>query len=171
MTKLPEDFLILAQNSAFITLLDGIGDYESRKAFRGQLIRRPLATARLTTRLNVDWDKLSDEEYWAELPSDKPFATMTGKTQARDESPILSVSLSDAVQDAHAEGFSFGQSVARDAPALWLEAVIARNPKVPADLEARMLQDSVLPIDALLRNEVRHGLRRGFWDALEHARG
>ena len=82
----------------------------------------------------------------------------------------FAVSLADAVQAAHGEGFSFGQAVARDAPALWLEAVLARKPRMPSDLEARLLQDSSLPIDSLLHDEVRHALRRGFWDALERVR-
>jgi hypothetical protein len=80
------------------------------------------------------------------------------------------VSLGDAVQSAHEEGQAFGESVARDAPALWLEAVLARKPRMPSDLEARLLQGSTLPIDFLLHDEVRHALRRGFWDALERAR-
>ncbi|MFG6194252.1 NYN domain-containing protein [Nonomuraea sp. JJY05] len=78
--------------------------------------------------------------------------------------------LSDAVKSAHREGHDFGESVARDAPALWLEAVLARKPRMPSDLEARLLQGSSLPIDFLLHDEVRHALRRGFWDALERAR-
>ncbi|MGE5290127.1 MAG: NYN domain-containing protein [Micromonosporaceae bacterium] len=78
--------------------------------------------------------------------------------------------LSDAVQAAHAEGLDFGDSVARDAPALWLEAVLARKPRMPSDLEARLLQGSSLPIDFLLHDEVRSALRRGFWDALERSR-
>jgi uncharacterized LabA/DUF88 family protein len=78
--------------------------------------------------------------------------------------------LADTVQAAHAEGFEFGESVARDAPALWLEAVLARKPRMPTDLEARLLQGSTLPIDSLLHDEVRHALRRGFWDALERSR-
>jgi uncharacterized LabA/DUF88 family protein len=80
------------------------------------------------------------------------------------------VSLGDAVQSAHEEGQAFGESVARDAPALWLEAVLARKPRMPSDLEARLLQGSALPIDFLLHDEVRHALRRGFWDALERSR-
>ena len=80
------------------------------------------------------------------------------------------ISLSDAVQAAHTEGQEFGGSVARDAPALWLEAVLARKPRMPSDLEARLLQGSALPIDFLLHDEVRHALRRGFWDALERTR-
>ena len=80
------------------------------------------------------------------------------------------VSLAEAVRAAHGEGFSFGQEVARDAPALWLEAVLARRPRMPSDLEAKLLQDSSLPIDSLLHDEVRHALRRGFWDALERFR-
>jgi hypothetical protein len=80
------------------------------------------------------------------------------------------IALPDAVQAAHDEGFTFGHSVAREAPALWLEAVLARKPRMPSDLEARLLQDSALPIDSLLHDEVRHALRRGFWDALERAR-
>jgi hypothetical protein len=82
----------------------------------------------------------------------------------------VTVSLTDAVQAAHAEGFGFGDAVARDAPALWLEAVLARRPRMPSDLEARLLQGSALPIDSLLHDEVRHALRRGFWDALERSR-
>jgi uncharacterized LabA/DUF88 family protein len=84
--------------------------------------------------------------------------------------PGQGMPLADAVQAAHAEGFEFGQSVAREAPALWLEAVLARKPRMPSDLEARLLQDSALPIDALLHDETRHALRRGFWDALERSR-
>ena len=80
------------------------------------------------------------------------------------------VGLSEAVQAAHEEGQEFGGSVARDAPALWLEAVLARKPRMPSDLEARLLQGSALPIDFLLHDEVRHALRRGFWDALERTR-
>jgi hypothetical protein len=80
------------------------------------------------------------------------------------------VSLAEAVQAAHEEGQEFGASVARDAPALWLEAVLARKPRMPSDLEARLLQGSALPIDFLLHDEVRHALRRGFWDALERTR-
>ena len=84
--------------------------------------------------------------------------------------PGQGMPLADAVQAAHAEGFGFGQSVAREAPALWLEAVLARKPRMPSDLEARLLQDSALPIDSLLHDETRHALRRGFWDALERSR-
>ena len=80
------------------------------------------------------------------------------------------VSLTDAVQSAHEEGKEFGESVVREAPALWLEAVLARKPRMPSDLEARLLQGSALPIDFLLHDEVRHALRRGFWDALESSR-
>ena len=84
--------------------------------------------------------------------------------------PSAGLSVGDAVQSAHAEGFGFGEAVARDAPALWLEAVLARKPRMPSDLEARLLQGSALPIDSLLHDEVRHALRRGFWDALERSR-
>ncbi|GII94665.1 NYN domain-containing protein [Sinosporangium siamense] len=78
--------------------------------------------------------------------------------------------LAEAVKSAHKEGYDFGESVARDAPPLWLEAVLARKPRMPSDLEARLLQGSALPIDFLLHDEVRHALRRGFWDAFERAR-
>jgi hypothetical protein len=88
--------------------------------------------------------------------------------QAQNAAP--GVGLSEAVQAAHEEGQEFGGSVARDAPALWLEAVLARKPRMPSDLEARLLQGSALPIDFLLHDEVRHALRRGFWDALERTR-
>ena len=92
-------------------------------------------------------------------------------TPAPGRSPSSApVSLTDAVQSAHEEGKEFGESVAREAPALWLEAVLARKPRMPSDLEARLLQGSALPIDFLLHDEVRHALRRGFWDALESSR-
>lgn len=71
---------------------------------------------------------------------------------------------------ARTEGNDFAESIARDAPVLWLEAVLARRPRLPSDLEARLLQGSALPIDFLLRDEVRQSLRQGFWDALERAR-
>ena len=90
--------------------------------------------------------------------------------QAGSGGPGVGASLADAVQAAHEEGQEFGASVARDAPALWLEAVLARKPRMPSDLEARLLQGSALPIDYLLHDEVRHALRRGFWDALERTR-
>jgi hypothetical protein len=93
-----------------------------------------------------------------------PYAGQPAVAQA------AALSVGDAVQSAHAEGFGFGEAVARDAPALWLEAVLARKPRMPSDLEARLLQGSALPIDSLLHDEVRHALRRGFWDALERSR-
>jgi len=143
--ELPEDFQILARDGACITLLRGIGDGDSRKTFRAQLIHRPLVTARVNT---------------TPMPPITPASL----------SDVVQVSLADAVQAAHAEGFNFGDAVARDAPALWLEAVLARKPRMPSDLEARLLQGSALPIDSLLNDEVRHSLRQGFWDALERAR-
>ncbi len=98
-------------------------------------------------------------------------STYTGPQSLVPQQPVSSgPSLADAVQAAHTEGQDFGESVARDAPALWLEAVLARKPRMPSDLEARLLQGSALPIDFLLHDEVRHALRRGFWDALERAR-
>ena len=105
----------------------------------------------------------------AYVPQQGPYG---GPQQAMQHAPVpqAAVSLADAVQAAHGEGFNFGESVARDAPALWLEAVLARKPRMPSDLEARLLQGSALPIDSLLHDEVRHALRRGFWDALERSR-
>jgi hypothetical protein len=94
--------------------------------------------------------------------------SVPGLAPAAQQQPAIS--LADAVQAAHDEGREFGGSVARDAPTLWLEAVLARKPRMPSDLEARLLQGSSLPIDFLLHDEVRHALRRGFWDALERAR-
>jgi hypothetical protein len=98
-----------------------------------------------------------------------PQPPMSQQSMQSMSQPI-SISLPDAVQSAHAEGGAFGEAVAREAPALWLEAVLARKPRMPSDLEARLLQGSALPIDSLLHDEVRHALRRGFWDALERSR-
>jgi hypothetical protein len=104
------------------------------------------------------------------VPQQGPHSGPQPAAQPAAVPPPVAVPMADAVQAAHAEGFSFGQVVARDAPALWLEAVLARKPRMPSDLEARLLQDSSLPIDSLLHDEVRHALRRGFWDALERVR-
>ena len=105
-------------------------------------------------------------------PPQSPGQQSPGPQAAGQPTPVpgQGLPLADAVQAAHAEGFQFGQSVAREAPALWLEAVLARKPRMPSDLEARLLQDSALPIDSLLHDETRHALRRGFWDALERSR-
>jgi hypothetical protein len=100
----------------------------------------------------------------------QPVASGSSPGQGGYANGSNGVSLSEAVQAAHEEGQEFGGSVARDAPALWLEAVLARKPRMPSDLEARLLQGSALPIDFLLHDEVRHALRRGFWDALERTR-
>ena len=101
----------------------------------------------------------------------QPVGPYTGPQQITPTSVQQSApTLADAVKAAHQEGQDFGESVARDAPALWLEAVLARKPRMPSDLEARLLQGSSLPIDFLLHDEVRHALRRGFWDALERSR-
>jgi len=102
------------------------------------------------------------------VPSHGPFSEPQPATVPAAAPPTAT--LSEATAAAHAEGVDFGDSVARDAPALWLEAVLARKPRMPSDLEARLLQGSSLPIDFLLHDEVRHALRRGFWDALEGAR-
>jgi len=103
------------------------------------------------------------------LPSQQPFGSGSYATPP-SALPSAQLPVAEAVQAAHAEGYGFGEAVARDAPALWLEAVLARKPRMPSDLEARLLQGSTLPIDSLLHDEVRHALRRGFWDALERSR-
>ena len=100
----------------------------------------------------------------------QPVVNPAASSPYQPQNAAPGVSLSEAVQAAHEEGQEFGGSVARDAPALWLEAVLARKPRMPSDLEARLLQGSALPIDFLLHDEVRHALRRGFWDALERTR-
>jgi hypothetical protein len=114
-----------------------------------------------------------DPGYNAAPRDQGPYSGPQSAAHAALAQPVpqpVAVSLADAVQAAHAEGFGFGDAVARDAPALWLEAVLARKPRMPSDLEARLLQGSALPIDSLLHDEVRHSLRRGFWDALERSR-
>jgi hypothetical protein len=102
--------------------------------------------------------------------SQPPYSGPQPSMPVSQPPPPVAMSVGEAVQSAHAEGFGFGEAVARDAPALWLEAVLARKPRMPSDLEARLLQGSALPIDSLLHDEVRHALRRGFWDALERSR-
>jgi hypothetical protein len=103
-------------------------------------------------------------------PAAQPPYPPGGYNSQPAQLPAPGLSVGEAVQSAHVEGFGFGEAVARDAPALWLEAVLARKPRMPSDLEARLLQGSALPIDSLLHDEVRHALRRGFWDALERSR-
>ncbi len=108
-----------------------------------------------------------------QMYSQGPGGPYSGPQPVAAPAPVpqpVTVSLPEAIQAAHNEGFGFGDAVARDAPALWLEAVLARKPRMPSDLEARLLQGSALPVDSLLHDEVRHSLRRGFWDALERSR-
>ncbi|PRX98178.1 NYN domain-containing protein [Allonocardiopsis opalescens] len=101
------------------------------------------------------------------MPQHGPFTNPTPTPSAAMADPAAGTSLAEAVRSAHREGNDFGEAVAKDAPLLWLEAVLARKPRMPSDLEARLLQGSALPIDFLLHDEVRHSLRRGFWEALE----
>ena len=103
-------------------------------------------------------------------PGSQPQYPVETSSPSAHQPAGTEVSLAEAVEAAHEEGQEFAASVARDAPALWLEAVLARNPRMPSDLEARLLQGSKLPIDFLLHDEVRYALRRGFWDALERSR-
>jgi uncharacterized LabA/DUF88 family protein len=104
------------------------------------------------------------------LAAQTPVPAAPAPTAAERPPASGAATLADATVAAHAEGLDFGNSVARAQPALWLEAVLARKPRMPSDLEARLLQGSALPIDFLLHDEVRHALRRGFWDALERSR-
>lgn len=108
-------------------------------------------------------------------PSDQqvqhgPYTNPTPRVSHAQPGGSSAWTLDDAVHVAQREGNDFAESIARDAPALWLEAVLVRKPRMPSDLEARLLQGSVLPIDYLLRDEVREALRQGFWSALERAR-
>ncbi len=75
--------------------------------------------------------------------------------------------MTEAVLVAEHEGFDVGREIAKGAPELWLEAVLARKPRMPSDLEARLLSESKLPVDALTTDEVRQALRRGAWAAFE----
>ncbi|MBW8481987.1 NYN domain-containing protein [Actinomadura parmotrematis] len=132
----------------------------------------PAATPQTMNPLPTTPPASAAPQYAPPLAAPAPHGPYTGPQQI---SPVpvqqqSTPTLSDAVKAAHQEGQDFGESVARDAPALWLEAVLARKPRMPSDLEARLLQGSSLPIDFLLHDEVRHALRRGFWDALERSR-
>lgn len=101
----------------------------------------------------------------------KPQAAPAAPVTPPSTPPATPVdTVSDAVKTARKEGQDLGESVLRDAPVLWVEAVLARKPRMPSDLERRLLHGSSLPIDFLLHDEVRHALRRGFWDALEQRR-
>jgi ATP-binding cassette subfamily B protein len=103
--------------------------------------------------------------------SQRPAHWQRGFDNGADPSPLSRpIALEDAVQAGYAEGFGLGAAVARDAPARWLEAVIARKPQMPSGLQARLLQGSDLPIESLLEEDVKHALQRGFWDGLERSR-
>ena len=99
-----------------------------------------------------------------------PYTDPTPQVRNATSGPQGSQAVSEAVRAAYKEGGDFGESIARDAPALWVEAVLAGQPRMPADLEARLLQGSALPVDYLLRDDVRGSLRSGFWAALERCR-
>jgi ATP-binding cassette subfamily B protein/subfamily B ATP-binding cassette protein MsbA len=99
-----------------------------------------------------------------------PALTRNSRTPESLTPQRAMIPLKDAVRAGHAEGFELGAAVARDAPAPWLEALIAGKPRMPPDLQARLLQGSDLPIESLLQDDVRHALQRGFWDGLERSR-
>ncbi|MDA2803335.1 NYN domain-containing protein [Nocardiopsis suaedae] len=99
-----------------------------------------------------------------------PYTDPTPSADFARAGASVARTIEDAVNVARQEGNDFAESIARDAPVLWLEAVLVRRPRMPSDLEARLLQGSALPIDFLLRDEVREALRQGFWEALERHR-
>jgi hypothetical protein len=140
--------------------------------------RPPLPQRQLPAGNGMPYGEDRGTPYPGQLPASSQFGGPAGQQPygsapygaPPSAPPSALLPVGEAVQSAHAEGFGFGEAVARDAPALWLEAVLARKPRMPSDLEARLLQGSALPIDSLLHDEVRHALRRGFWDALERSR-
>jgi uncharacterized LabA/DUF88 family protein len=131
----------------------------------GQLVQ-PQLYAAPTPALAAQGPALTAQAPLAQAVPPAPAQPVAAETPAVP----ATATLAGATAAAHAEGLAFGNSVACDQPALWLEAVLARKPRMPSDLEARLLQGSALPIDFLLHDEVRHALRRGFWDALERSR-
>jgi hypothetical protein len=72
-----------------------------------------------------------------------------------------------AIETAYDEAYGFGRKIDKDASELWTESVLARRPRIPADLEDRLLQESKLPMSALRDERVRTGMREGFWAAID----
>src|SRR5262249_24409401 len=66
--------------------------------------------------------------YHAQAPQQQPPLPVVRAPQP------VAISLPEAVKAAHTEGYAFGESVGREAPGLWLEAVLARKPRMPSDL-------------------------------------
>ena len=101
------------------------------------------------------------------LPGTPALARNAPMDQAPSVGHYTDVPLRDAIQAGHAAGFAVGTAVARDAPAQWLDTVLARKPRIPSDLQARLLEHSDLPVEWLLEDHVRLALQQGFWDGLE----
>jgi KAP family P-loop domain len=159
-TELPEAFQVLARNHACVTLLRGIGDSDSRRSLHAQLIHRPLATAQVPAPQLLP---VTVGQHGSTLP-----LLATGEaSHDGDAAKVVPTSLADAVEAAYAEGKGFGESVARDTSKFRLEAILARMPSMPSDLEVKLLRGSALSVDWLLGDGVRDALYRGFWDALK----
>ena len=116
------------------------------------------------------WNQVTRERYGAKSPRTWAlrFHTQTAGCSLTAQQPSTPT-LSDAVKAAHNEGQEFGESVARDAPALWLEAVLARRPRMPSDLEARLRAVRVrnvfvggIATEYCVLETVREALARGF---------
>jgi ATP-binding cassette subfamily B protein/subfamily B ATP-binding cassette protein MsbA len=105
-----------------------------------------------------------------------PFHTRPALTptppasQVQYARPYPDIPLREAIQAGHGEGFALGATVAREAPAHWQEAALARKPRIPSELQDRLLQRSGLPIEWLQHDDVRLALQQGFWDGLESSR-
>src|SRR5258708_9507951 len=119
---------------------------------------------------STSWAQNSAPGQGASLPSQprgngssqRPAHWQRGFDNGADPSPLSRpIALEDAVQAGYAEGFGLGAAVARDAPAQWLEAVIARKPQMPSGLQTRPVQGSHLPLETLLDDDVKHALPCG----------
>lgn len=100
-----------------------------------------------------------------------PGAPMTGWMPSVPPPPQRpTIPLRAAAEAAYAEAHDLGAAVARESPGVWLETVLAGKPRLPGNLEERLMRGSRLPAEVLAHDGVRHAQHLGFWAGLEGGR-
>ena len=73
----------------------------------------------------------------------------------------------EEVAAARSEGRRFGEFAANLEGVVWVRRVLESQPRLPADVEANLIQSASPAVSVPLEDDVRQALRSGFWDALE----
>ena len=102
---------------------------------------------------STEWDKLSDEQYWAELSADKPLATTARSAQPSTAAPA--VKPSPAARPSPAAKPSPAAAPARPAPSLQPLGAQPRGPRPPRTPGRTMLAAARPPTAPTAREPIR----------------